>query len=74
METLFLTILHVSSEIHTFFLAYWAFGLGMALRKAAKSTSSLVGVARGWRGSLMLRQRYLVCSLKGELQRHPRTN
>ena len=50
METLSSTSLHVSAKIHVFFLASWAFGLGMDLRRAVKSPSSLVSVVGGQRG------------------------
>ena len=65
--------LRVSSKIHAFFLASRALGLGMALRRATKSLSSLVRVVGGRRGICVRHPRYLVCSLRGALRRHPRT-
>ena len=73
VETLLLTSLHMFAEICAFFLVSRAFGLGMDLSKAAKSPSYLVGVVRGRRGICVRHPRYLVCSLRGALQRHPRT-
>ena len=46
METLVLTSLHMTAEIQAFFRASHAFGFVIALRRAAKIPSSLVGVFR----------------------------
>ena len=64
METLVLTSLHMTAEIQAFFRASHAFGFVIALRRAAKIPSSLVGVFRGRRGSRVHHPRYLVCSLR----------
>ena len=72
-ETLLLTSLHVSSKIHTFFLASRAFGLGIAPRRPTKSLSSLLGVVRGRRGSRVRRLRYSVCYLRVAMTRNPST-
>ena len=66
--------LHVSADIHTFFLASRYLGLGMDLHRDAKIPSFLVRVVGGRRGIRVRFLRYLVCSLRGELPRHPRTN
>ena len=58
-------ILHVYSEIRAFFLASWALGFWMALLRAAKSPSSLVGVVGVWRSICVRLLRYLVCSFRG---------
>ena len=63
----------MSENIHAFFLASRAFGLGMALHRAAKSLYSLVGVVRGRRGIRVRRSRYLMCYLRGALRRHTST-
>ena len=65
--------LHVSTEIHAFFLASHEFGLGVALHRATKSPSYLVGVVGGWMRTHVLRPRYLVCYLRRALRRHPST-
>ena len=72
-ETLLSESLHVYSKIQEFFLDPRDFGLGMALYRAAKSPSYLVGVVRVRRGIRVLRPRYLVCSFRGALRRHPMT-
>ena len=72
-ETLPLTSLHVAANIHAFFLASWSLGFGMALLRAAKSPSYLVGVVRGRRESRLCLLMYLVCSAMEALRRHPRT-
>ena len=72
-ENLSSTSLHMSAEIHTLFLDSHVFGFWMYLRRAAKSLSSLVGVDGGRRGIHIRHRRYLVCHLRGYLQRHPRT-
>ena len=50
-ETLFLTSLHVDSEIHAFLLASCDWGFGTALRRAAKIPSSFIEAVGGRRGS-----------------------
>ena len=60
VETLLLTSLHVVAKIHAFSPASLALGFSTALRRSAKSTSSLVGVVRGWRGGG-------ACASKGNL-------
>ena len=69
----FSTSLHVASEIHAFLLASCAFGSRIYLCRDAKRQSYIIGVVGGQRGSRVRRLRYLVCSLKGSLQSHPRT-
>ena len=71
-QTLLSTFLHMSIDIHTFFLDSLVFGLGMDLRMASKSLSSLVGVVGGQRGIYVHLPRYLVCSVRGDLRRHHR--
>ena len=60
-DNILLKILHVSSNIHAFFLASRALGLGMALRRATKSLSSIVGIVGGRRGKCVRLPRYSVC-------------
>ena len=72
-ETLLSMSLRISAGVHAFLLASQAFGLGMVLRRAAESPSSLVGVVRGQRGVCMRRPSYLLYSLMGPLRKHPRT-
>ena len=72
MDTPVKTILHMSAEIHVFFRASHALGFGITLQRDAKSPSSLVGVFRGWIGSRVLQLRYVMCSLRVELRRHPK--
>ena len=55
------------ANIQELFLASHDFGLGMDIRRSAKSTSSLVGVVGGQRGIRMRRLRYSVCSIRGVL-------
>ena len=71
-ETLFLMSLHLSSKIQSFFLASCVFGFGVALWRAAKSLSFLVGEVGGQRWRRVLFLRYLLCFLRGVLRRHPR--
>ena len=72
--------LHVYANTHAFFLASLAYlaslalGLEMDLLRAAKITSSLVGMVRGRRGICVRLSMYSVCYLRGALRRHPRTN
>ena len=68
-ETLMLTILHMSTDIHAFFLASRALEFGSALHRAMKSPSYLVGVVGDRRGIRVRRLRYFVCSLRVALQR-----
>ena len=72
-ETLLSTSLHMVSDIHTFFRASLNLGFKTALRRSAKSPSSLVGVVRGWRGDCLILLRYLEYFLRSALRRHPRT-
>ena len=72
-ETLSSTSLHVSSDIHPFFLLSLACGFGTALRRAAKILSSCLGSDGGQRVICLRPVRYFVCSLLGALQRHPST-
>ena len=72
-ETLSLTSLHVSSNIHPFFLLSLACSFGTSLRRAAKIPSSRVGSESGRRGSRLRPVRYFVCSLSRALRRHPST-
>ena len=74
MQRLSSTSLHVSADIHMFFLASQDLGFGTALRRAAKSPSSFVRVVGGRRGIRVRLPRYFVCYLKGLLQRHYMTN
>ena len=71
-DTLLLMSLHVASNTQEFVLASLDFGSGIALRRAAKSLSSLVRVVRGRRGICVRRLRYSVCYLREALQRHTR--
>ena len=73
METLLSTIFHVASEIHMFSLASRACSFEMALRRAAKILSSLVGVVGGRRGRYLRPPRYLECYLREALRRQSRT-
>ena len=72
-EKLLSTSLHVTADIHMFFLAPWDCGFGTALSRAAKIPSSLVGEVGGWRDSQLRPSRYLAWSLRGALCRQPRT-
>ena len=74
METLSFTSLHVAARIHTFSLTSRGLGFGMALRRAAKSPSSLVRVVGGRRGGRLRLPRYSVYPLREALRKHPRTN
>ena len=71
-ETLLSMSLHMSANIHKFFLASRAFGLGMALRRAAKNISSLFEVVGERMGIFVHRPRYLVCSLRRSMWRYTR--
>ena len=68
-ETLLSTSLHVSSDIHPFFLRFLACAFGTALRRATEIPSSCVGSGGGQRGSCLRPMRYLVYSLSGALRR-----
>ena len=72
-ETLSLTSLHVSSEIHSFLCWSLPWGFGTDLRRAAKIPSSLVGSVGGRSGDFRLPAMYRVCSLSGALRTQPTT-
>ena len=72
MDTLVLMILHVSAKIFEFFHASCAFGFFITLWRVAKSPSYLVGVVGDGRGGCVRRLKYLVCSLRASLWRHPK--
>ena len=69
VETLSSTSLHVSSEIHSFRLPSRTFAFGTALCRAAKASSSLVGVVGGLRGHFFRPPRYLLCYVREALGR-----
>ena len=68
-----MTILHMASKIHAFFLASCASGFGTALRRAAKILSTLVGAVGGRREIPLSPLRYLAYSLSGDVWRQHRT-
>ena len=68
-DTLVLTSLHTAYDIQALLLASIAFNFGIALRRSAKSLSSLIRVVGGRRGYLMCRPRYWECSLRVALRR-----
>ena len=72
-ETLSLTSLHVSSNIHVFFLAARGCNFGTAPRRAAKRLSTRVGFVGGLTGHCFLPLKYLMCSVREVLGRQPRT-
>ena len=57
VETLVSTSLHVASNIQAFFLFSLALSFGISLHRAAKITSSLVGVVGVWIGRRVIRLR-----------------
>ena len=70
-DTLVLTSLHVSGEIHTFFPAYHALVFGIYRRRAAESPSYIVRMVGGRRGIHVNPPRYFVCSIRVALRIHP---
>ena len=72
-ETLLLMSLHVSSDIHPFFLLSCACSFGTALCRSAKIPSYCLGEDGVWRGSRLRPVRYCLCALSGALQRQPIT-
>ena len=72
-ENLSSTSLHVSSDIHLFFLISRACGFGIALCRDAKIQYSHVGADGGQRGIRLRLVRYFVCYLSGVLRRQPST-
>ena len=72
-ETLSSMSLHVSAKIQAFCLASHVFALGTALRRAAKSSSILVGFTGGLTGHRFRPPRYRFVSDRGALGRQPRT-
>ena len=71
METPMSTSLHVYANIHAFFYASRALGFRTALWRAMKSLYYVVRVVGGRRGSCVCHPRYLVCSIRVALWRHP---
>ena len=65
--------LHVSYEIHPFFLLYLTCGFGTDLRRAANMPYPLVGSDVGRSGSFLSPEKYLACSLSGALRRQTNT-
>ena len=63
------TSLHVAVKIQAFFHISHAFGFSIALYRTRKSSSSLVGVVRGHNWNRIFWRRYLVCSLRVEMQK-----
>ena len=71
-ETLVLTSLHMSTDIHAFFCASRVFCFGIARQRAATSLSTLVGVVGCQRGIRVRLPRYFLFSLRVALRMHPR--
>ena len=61
----------MASEIQAFSLASYAFIFSMALRRAVKILSSLVGVVGGLKWSRLRPPSYLECSLREVLWTQP---
>ena len=72
-ETLLLTSLHVSSDIHEFRLAARGCAFGTPLHRALKSFSTRVGFVGGLTGHRFLPPKYRLCSVREALGRQPRT-
>ena len=72
-ETLSLTSLHVSNEIHVFCLASLGLDFETAHRRSANASSSLIGSFASLRGKFFCPPRYLLCFVRETLGSQPST-